>query len=257
MLLTDSYLYTIPRDVLARYEFAEVRNAASIIAHTNPGEFAEVIDVLRDFAVEARDLLLPGGSEGTVPKKLNGAFRHLGWREARVDTILKTTLVVFPYAPAGERHKELIETEAEFEGYKADWVKGRVAGDTEWNAKDGNLDRDVASYRSLYETGFIDGAILITRTQEDLRLLEQDLIDELLEANPADAAASLGASEGVIGTVVTRLHRDGVQLRLGTSTTTNLPKLVHRLQRGDGGGCPILAVAISTDTWDGSRVAQD
>lgn len=31
----------------------------------------------------------------------------------------------------------------------------------------------------------------------------------------------------------------------GTSTTSNFGKLVPRLQRGDGRGCPILAIAVT------------
>lgn len=254
MLLTESYTDAVPEDLLARYVFREVRNAATIIQNSNPEHWADIIEVLRGFDLEARDLVLPGGSEGTVPKKLNGAFRERGWREARVDTRLENTLVVFPYAPAGEKKTTRVVTAAEFEGYKADWVKGRVAGDTEWNAKDGNLDRNLASYRSLYESGFIDGAVLITRTQDDLRLLEQLLVTELVDSDPEEAAVSLDAPLTVIETVIARLRTEGVKLRLGTTTTTNLPKLEHRMQRGDGGGCPILAVAISGGTWDGTRV---
>jgi hypothetical protein len=38
-----------------------------------------------------------------------------------------------------------------------------------------------------------------------------------------------------------RLGRDPFR----TSTTTNLDKLLPRMARGDGGGCPILAIAIT------------
>jgi hypothetical protein len=84
--------------------------------------------------------------------------------------------------------------------------------DVEWNAKDGNLDRDVAAYRSLHDLAIIDVAVMVTRTRDDLR--------------------ELGA----------RLGRPGF---LSTTTTTNLAKLQHRLARGDAGGCPVLAVAIT------------
>ena len=36
---------------------------------------------------------------------------------------------------------------------------------------------------------------------------------------------------------------------LGTSTTSNFEKLVNRIERGDGGGCPILAIAITTKAY--------
>lgn len=99
------------------------------------------------------------------------------------------------------------------EGYKVDNLKARVALDVEWNAKDGNLDRDLGAYRALYESALIDAAVLITRTQEDLRQLA-------LTLNPNST-------------------------KFATTTTTNLDKLRPRLTRGDAGGCPVLAVAIT------------
>ncbi|WP_307781205.1 BglII/BstYI family type II restriction endonuclease [Rhabdothermincola sediminis] len=117
-----------------------------------------------------------------------------------------------PYGPAGEKRVRTVETEVYNEGYKVDNVKGRVALDVEWNAKDGNLDRDLGAYRALYTAGIIDGAAIITRTQDDLRKL----------------AIQMGA-----------------ETKFGTTTTTNLTKLEPRLTRGDGGGCPVLAIAIS------------
>lgn len=255
MELTESFAHIVPRDLLARYEWREVRNAAAVLEATNPDRWRDVLEVLAGFSLEARDLLLPGGNEGTVPKKLNIAFRRLGWREARVDSVLENTLVVYPWRPAGEKKVErYASTPTEYEGYKADWFLDRVAGDVEYNAKDGNLDRDFASYRSLYESGFIDGAVLVTRTHDDLRALEQSLVDEFKATDPAVAAVALGTTRGMIATISSRLEGTSA-LRLATSTTTNLPKAEHRLRRGDGGGCPILVVAISEATWDGSRVS--
>lgn len=253
--LTKSYERAIPEDIQSRYAFGEVRNAAAVLSTTAPELFLDILDVLRGFALTASDLLLPGGNESTVAKKVNRAFRERGWREARVDTAVTNTLVIFPYKQAGEKKVERVVTEPlPFEGYKADWMRDRVAGDCEWNAKDGNLDRNMASYRALYEAGFIDVAVIITRTQDDLRVLEGDLISGLLAADRMVASSGLGVSPDVVDAVVKRIVKDEKSggSRYATSTTTNLPKLEHRLKRGDGGGCPVLAIAISKNTWDGS-----
>jgi hypothetical protein len=93
-------------------------------------------------------------------------------------------------------------------------LKGRIALDVEWNAKDGYLDRDLAAYRSLYEYALIDAAVIITRTQEDLRRL-------VLASEPEST-------------------------KFNTTTTTNLDKLRPRMTRGDAGGCPVLAIAITS-----------
>jgi hypothetical protein len=223
--LTTSYRGVLPEDVAARYELRETRNAAAIAAATSPAEFRELCDVLAGFTLTTDDLVNPGGNQSALAARLNGAFRARGWREGRVDTRVTSELRIYPYAPAGERTVRVDQREVFNEGYKVDNVKGRIALDVEWNAKDGNLDRDIGAYRSLYDVGLIDGAVLITRTHEDLRELAHRLA---IEAGLSD---------------------DDARRRLGTTTTTNLGKLEPRMTRGDAGGCPLLAVAISPRCW--------
>jgi Restriction endonuclease BglII len=210
--LTDSYLQTLPEEVLERYDLREVRNASAVLANTNPTEFEELVGILRDFVLTEEDVLSPGKNEGMIAKRLNRAFRDLGWREGRYATKITSLLKLMPHRPAGERKPVIRETEVLNEGYKVDNVKGGVALDVEWNAKDGNLDRDVGAYRSLYDAGIISAGVIVTRTMTDLREL------------------------GV------RLGRPKF---LDTTTTTNLNKLEPRMTRGDAGGCPLLAVAIT------------
>ena len=143
MDLTDSYLEAIPADVRARYELRETRNAAQLLASTNPEEFEQIVGVLRDFTLTPEDILTPGGSKGLVATRIDKEFRDLGWREGRHDTEVRSILTVMPYRTVGETKKRTVERIVLNEGYKVDNVKGGVALDVEWNAKDGNLDRDV------------------------------------------------------------------------------------------------------------------
>lgn len=212
MDLTDSYLQVLPDVVLERYDLREVRNASAVLANTNPTEFQELVAVLRGFALTKEDVLSPGKNEGKIAKRLNKAFRDLGWREGQHDTKITSLLKLMPYRPVGERKPVVKETEVLNEGYKVDNVKGGVALDVEWNAKDGNLDRDVSAYRALYDVGIISVGVIMTRTMTDLRELGVKL---------------------------------GRPKFLDTTTTTNLNKLEPRMTRGDLGGCPLLAVAIT------------
>jgi hypothetical protein len=130
-----------------------------------------------------------------------------------------------PYRAAGE--SKALERRYYFKssGHKVDNVKGRVGLDVEWNAKDGNLDRDLANFRALHEAAVIDAGVMVTRDHERTKY----------------AANYLAEEAGAI-----RYNSKGQRIvLLGTSTTTNLEKLVPRLERGDGGGCPILVVAIT------------
>lgn len=214
MELTRSFERVVPADVLARYDFRETRNAAAVLAASNPVAFGEILDVLREFRLIATDITDAGGSESQVPIRLNRAFRDRGWREARYDTHVRSVVRVRPYAP-GEVATEQ-ETQSVSLGYLVDNVKDRVALDVEWHAKDGNLDRDVGAYRAFYEGAIIDGGVIVTRSFASIRAL----------------SIELGREKG-----------------FATTTTTTIEKLTDRLSRGDGGGCPILGVAITRATY--------
>lgn len=214
MELTHSFERVVPVDVLARYDFRETRNAAAVLAASNPVAFGEILDVLREFRLIATDITDPGGSESQVPIRLNRAFRDRGWREARYDTHVRSVVRVRPYAPgevATEQERQSVSL-----GYLVDNVKDRVALDVEWHAKDGNLDRDVGAYRAFYEGAIIDGGVILTRSFASIRAL----------------SIELGRDKG-----------------FATTTTTTIEKLADRLSRGDGGGCPILGVAITRRTY--------
>jgi hypothetical protein len=194
---------------------------------------AQVEDVLDEFAVLTTDLLTKGGQETALAARLNGGFRSRGWREGRVDVEVALNLRKMAYRPAGETEPVTTTTKVPSEGYKVDNFADRIALDVEWNAKDGNLDRDIAAYRSLYETALIDGAILVTRTLE---------IREFAQQLGRDLSADTGMTDAEAKKI------------LSTTTTTNLKKLADRLARGDSGGCPMLVIAICDRTWDNFEV---
>lgn len=223
MDLTQSFEHCFPRDVRNRYQFAETRNAAAVFAATNPLAFKQVIDVLQNFHLHTADLITPGGQESDLAARANRLFRDRGWREARVDTLIQLSLVRTPLRTAGETSLPPIVTETRNEGYKVDNFRDRVALDVEWNAKDGNLDRDISAYRSLYDAALIDVGVLVTRTLE-LR----------------DLGRQLGLAAGMSPEQAKRI--------LNTTTTTNREKLLPRMTRGDAGGCPLLAVFICSAT---------
>lgn len=216
MDFTESYRSVIPASLLARFEWREVRNAAAIAKATNHEEWDDIMTVLRQFELTLAELMLPGGNKSGLTGRLESAFKERGWRESRLDTEITLTTQQSVYKAAGEKKPQIVTSSVMNQGYKVDGLKGRIALDVEWNAKDGNLDRDIGTYRAMYEAGFLDAGVIITRTQDDLR------------------AAALGY--------------DPTTTKFDTTTTTNLDKLVPRLTRGDAGGCPVLAIAICVKT---------
>ena len=213
MELTTSYEAAIPAAVRARYDWCEVRNAAAILDATNPAEWADIVGVLTGFEIDALDITEPGGGKSRLAIRVDQTFRELGWREGQHDTRVTSVLKLQPYLPAKEKRARTIEATQLNTGYKTDNVKGRVALDVEWHAKDGNLDRDLGTYRALYDAGIIDGAVIITRTFDSIRAL------------------------------AVKLGRPGA---FGTTTTTTLDKLTPKLTRGGSGGCPVLAIGITS-----------
>lgn len=217
MDLTDSYRRVVPQAVLDRYEWTETRKAAAALAATNPVEFDDLMAVLGAFAViPSRDIIPAGGSESETAAYLNREFRLRGWREGSYKLRVTSTLKRLPWAEAGETAEQVADRDIDSTSYLVDNVKGGVALDVEWHAKDGNLDRDLAAYRTLHAETVIDAAVMITMKRADMRAW----------------AAGLDPST----------------TKFSTSTTTNLEKVTPRLLRGDGGGCPVLVVAICART---------
>lgn len=226
MDLTHSYKNVIPDEVVSRYTWAETRNAAAVFKASNPEEFEHLIQVLDTFYLYDSDVLVPGGNRGQIPIRLDTHFERLGWRAVRIN--MKTTLVGKAKKSNLDRSAyddTFLQSEVSNNGYEVDNMRRRVALDVEWNAKDGNLDRDMSAYRALYDLGLIDVACLITRDHQSIRRLTQD-----------------------------DLQSEDAYRRLGTSTTTNIEKVIPRMTRGDAGGCPLLVAAISRATWAGKSV---
>lgn len=99
--------------------------------------------------------------------------------------------------------------------HKIDYVKGRVAFDLEWNSKDQTYDRDLYAFRAFYDYNRISLGILLTRS---------------VDLNPL-------------------FKKFGVMQKFGASTT-QMGKLLPRLNAGRNGGCPILVFGITPKIFD-------
>jgi hypothetical protein len=194
-----------------------------------PAEWADITHVLATFALDPAQWLKAGGNRGEIARVIDGMFAARGWREMRVD--LHTHGVLYTSQNATTPFGQLPVVKQE--GYLVDNFKGRVVLDVEWNAKDGNLDRDLSAYRAWHEAGVISAAVLITQDRLPLKALAHTLWDAYQSTLPAAQRTS-------------RLPID-----LGTSTTTNLEKAALRVRRGVMGTCPLLVVAASPNTWNG------
>jgi len=102
-----------------------------------------------------------------------------------------------------------------------DFLKNKVAFDLEWNSKDQTFDRDLFAFRSFFEFKRIDVGILLTRSNE---------LDPWLK--------TLGTIQGSDGKTRTIASKFG-------ASTTQMGKLLPRIEAGRNGGCPILVLGIT------------
>lgn len=99
--------------------------------------------------------------------------------------------------------------------HHVDYYRNRIAIETEWNNKDPFYDRDLTTFRLLFEFNVLSVGVIITRG-DDL----QEIFDEL------GKGASYGAS------------------------TTHMSKLVPKMDNRASGGCPVLAFGMSKELYD-------
>lgn len=211
-----------------RWEFMETSSAAAVLRAVCPEEWEDITYILKNFSLDPPYWIKKGGNRGDVPKAIDGMFSNRGWREIRVD--LETRGLLFKKGGS-----QIGETEKSYqEGYLVDNFKGRVALDVEWNAKDGNLDRDLSAYRAWHEAGVISAAVLITQDRIALKPLAERLWSEYQSTLPETE------------------RKSKLPIDLSTSTTTNLEKTILRVRRGVMGTCPLLVAAASKATWNGA-----
>lgn len=229
MLETSTYddPAVVPPSIRARWRFAETGSAAAILRAVCPAEWRDILDVLDTFALDPVAWLRPGGNLGEVPKTLDAMFKQRGWCARRLDLV--------SYGLVYDGGDNLVQRlpDVEQEGYIIDNFKGAVAVDVEWNAKDGNLDRDLGAYRAWHQAGVLTGAVIITQDRLALKSLAKKLWSDYQQTLPAN------------------LRQNRLPIDVNTSTTTNYDKARLRLKRGAAGTCPVLIVAACEATWNG------
>ncbi len=209
----------LPAALRAKFEIHSYRNAASILRHGFPDQFAAICAALDRFAITTAQIRTPGGSKSVIAKYVDTLFDDR-WREMRIAADLHVRLM----SPKGSTVYGRYTRVGFLDGHRIDFVNGRVAVDLEWNSKDQTYDRDLSAFAAFYDAGAIDVAVILTR-----------------------GSAMDGAFFRSLGRVLNKDGSEGagaVHRKYGASTTW-MGKLLYRLDAGRNGGCPVLAVGIT------------
>lgn len=217
----------LPSLARAHWAFMETNSAAAVMKAVCPKEWADIVQVLETYRLDPQYWLKAGGNRGDIAEQIDDEFGKRGWRETQLD--LETRGILLD--KGGDKIDELPIIRQE--GYLVDNFKNRIVLDVEWNAKDGNLDRDLASYRSWFEAGIISAGVIITKDRLSLLALARKLWK--------DHQATLPEKNRV----------KKLPIDLTTSTVTAFDKAEMRVRRGVMGTCPVLIVAANADTWNG------
>ena len=188
----------IPASVLDKFEVAERHHATSILKLDFTSEWLDILALMKQFTLPKSQIATPGGSRSDIAIGIDSFFFSRGWNKH-----------VFDIKVLADGQETLAPT------HEVDNFKNRVAVETEWNNKDPFFDRDLTTFRLLFELNVLSVGVIITRATELQSIFKQ---------------LGRGSSYG--------------------NSTTHMSKLIPRLHNRASGGCPVLAFGIKASTYD-------
>lgn len=151
-----STIHLVPEELRQLYHVREWRNATGILQTACPNEWAEIVEVLRNFRLLRSEVEAAGGRKSPIANQIDAAFYARGWEEKQFRTAI-----------------QIDDTVTESPTHKVDCFKGRVALELEWNNKDPFFDRDLNNFRLLFDLRAIDVGVIVTRASELQRIFKQ------------------------------------------------------------------------------------
>ena len=188
----------LPEQIREDYQIEERHHACSILKADFREQWNDLVGVLTEFRLRRSHIAAKGGNKSPISRGLNGLFYARGWKEKSFDIKV-----------LADGNETLSPT------HHVDYYKDRIAVETEWNNKDPFFDRDLTTFRLLFELNVLSVGIIITRADE-----LQTLFRELGKKTAAGAA------------------------------TTHMSKLIPKMYNRASGGCPVLAFGITKKRYD-------
>jgi len=188
----------LPQAIRDTYQIEERHHACAILHSDFPEQWNDLIAVLSDFVLRRSHVEARGGNKSPIARAIDGLFGGRNWIEHS-----------FAISVTADGVQTLAPT------HKVDYYKNRIAIETEWNNKDPFFDRDLTTFRLLFELNVVSVGIIITRADE-----LQQVFDDL-----------------------------GKHTAAGMSTT-HMSKLIPKMRNRASGGCPVIAFGITMQKYD-------
>lgn len=188
----------LPQDIQDTYQIEERHHACAILKADFNKQWNDLIEVLRAFTLKRSDVAAKGKNKSPISIGIDNLFFQRGWIEKSFD--IKVT---------ADGAETLAPT------HHVDYYKDRIAIETEWNNKDPFFDRDLTTFRLLFELNVLSVGIIITRADE--------LQSIFVEVGKKTAAGM---------------------------STTHMSKLIPKMYNRASGGCPVLALGITKKKYD-------
>lgn len=187
-----------PEDIRALYQIEERHHASAILKTDFPEQWNDLIDVLREFKLKRSEISAKGGNKSPIARGLDSLFFARKWLEKS-----------FEIRVTADGRETLAPT------HHVDYFKNRIAIETEWNNKDPFFDRDLTTFRLLFELNVLSVGIIITRADE-----------------------------------LNQLFKDVGKKTAAGASTTHMAKLIPKMRNRASGGCPVLAFGITMKKYD-------
>jgi hypothetical protein len=191
----------LPEQVRKNFEVEERHHACAILRTDFPKEWDDVIAGLEQLRLPESQIKTPGGGKSPIAKGIDAFFYGRNWKKRR----FKIEVTVDGEPTLSPTHE-------------VDYFQNRVAVETEWNNKDPFFDRDLTTFRLLFELNVLSVGIIITRADE-----LQGIFDKL----------GKGESYG--------------------PSTTHMSKLVPKMKNRASGGCPVLGFGMKATLYDENK----
>lgn len=141
----------LPKDIVKLYDVYDYKHALAILKFDFPDEYSAILEALRQFKLTPDNVKKAGGNESEMPKLISKLLP--GWEKQKLKISQTAT----------DQNGKI--TTSHSSSHTIDFYRNQVALEMEWNSKDQTYDRDLYAFRSFFEFGQIDVAVIVTRGQ--------------------------------------------------------------------------------------------